>query len=44
LRPIYFKAADGKDPQKYLDELWDAWKENSKGYEKYCDIYKDLIK
>lgn len=44
LRPLYFKAADGKDPQKYLDELWDTWKENSKGYEKYCEIYKDLIK
>ena len=44
LRPIYFKAADGKDSNEYLNELWDAWKENSKGYEKYCDICKDLIK
>lgn len=44
LRPLYFKAADGKDPQKYLDELWDAWKENSKGYEKYLQIYEGLVK
>lgn len=44
LRPIYFKAADGKDPQKYLDELWEDWKEKSKGYEMYCSVYKDLVK
>jgi len=44
LRPIYFKAADGKDSNEYLNELWDSWKEKSKGYEMYCSVYKDLIK
>ena len=44
LRPIYFKAADGKDSNEYLNELWNSWKEKSKGYEMYCSVYKDLIK
>lgn len=44
LRPIYFKAADGKPPMNYLKELWEDWKECSKGYEKYCAICKDLLK
>lgn len=44
LRPIYFKAADGKDSNEYLNELWNSWKEKSKGYEVYCSVYKDLIK
>jgi hypothetical protein len=44
LRPIYFKAADGKVPMNYLKELWEDWKECSKGYEKYCAICKDLLK
>lgn len=42
LRTIYFKAADGKVSEEYLNELWDSWKEKSKGYEMYCSI-KDAL-
>lgn len=42
LRPIYFKAADGRDSEEYLNELWNSWKEKSKGYETYCSI-KDAL-
>lgn len=42
LRPIYFKAADGKVSEEYLNELWNSWKEKSKGYETYCSI-KDAL-